>query len=103
MNKDLGFTKTQTERIYIFLKNLNECNVKLNSNCKVLNIDMYVDNQNNFVSSYLLKSFGTTDGFSNDVKYILINPKGEKINMLDIYENEQTIDRALLKMKKIEL
>ena len=43
--KELGFKKEQIERIYALLSNLNECNTKFNSNCKVKAIQMYVDNE----------------------------------------------------------
>lgn len=97
------FTQKQLQRIYEFLSNLNDCNVRMNSNCKVSAIDMYIDNRENFVCTYVFQTFGGGDGMQTEIKYVQIDPNGEKINMLDIYKNEETLSKTIDKMKPIKL
>lgn len=101
--KDLGFKQPQIERIYELLTNLNDCNVKRNSNCKVKAIKMYQDSRNNFVCTYLFQTLGGGDGIVTEIKYVIIRPDGEKVNMLDVYSSEADIESSIDKMKPIEL
>ncbi len=101
--KEFGFKKEQIERIYALLSNLNECNTKFNSNCKVKAIQMYVDNENNFVCTYLYQSLGSGDGLVNEIKYVMITPSGEKVNLLDVYSSKEAIQKGLETMKIIEI
>ena len=102
MMKDL-FTQKQLERIYELLSNLNDCNTKMNSNCKVSAIAMYIDSRKNFVCTYLMKMYGGGDGMQTEIKYVQIDPSGEKKNMLDIYSSEEDVARSIETMKEIKL
>jgi hypothetical protein len=97
------FTQAQIIRIYEFLSNLNDCNIKPNSNCKVSAIEMYKDSRNNFVCAYVFQSFGSGDGLQSEIKYIQITPSGEKNNLLDIYKDESTLINTIATMKNIQL
>lgn len=97
------FNEAQLQRIYELLTNLNDCNTKMNSNCKVSAIAMYADSRNNFVCTYLMKTYGGGDGVQTDIKYVQIDPKGNKHNMLDIYRSEEEVARSIQKMKEITL
>jgi hypothetical protein len=98
-----NFTQQQRERIFEFLSNLNDCNYKANSNCKVKAINMYEDNRGNFVCTYILQTFGGQDGVQNDIKYAQIDSLGNKSNMLDSYSSGSAIEAAMVGMKKIEI
>jgi hypothetical protein len=97
------FTEKQLNRIYELLSNLNDCNIKVGSNCKVSAIAMYVDSRKNFVCTYVFQTLGSGDGMQTEIKYVLIDPNGQKKNMLDVYSSEADISNALETMKQIKL
>jgi hypothetical protein len=101
--KAYNFTQTQLERIYEMLESLNGMNTNPLSNQKISGIAMYTDTSDNFVCTYVLRTFGNSDGAEYDIKYVMIKPNGTKIDLLSIYRNETEVIEKVNKMKEITL
>jgi len=99
----LNLPQIQIERIYEFLKNLNDCNTDLMSRCKISGMDLRISSDKSFFCSYVMSFYGESDGQEIEIKYVEIKPNGTKVNLLEVYRNENEITFIMNKMDKIEI
>jgi hypothetical protein len=97
------FTKPQIESIYSLLISLNDCNTNPLSSCKITGVSNFVDIRNNFICTYVMESWGESDGKKIEIVYRQIDDVGNVMDMKDIYLDEGTINESISKMEKIQI